>query len=132
MSNRSKPIEVIGIDNVTLEKDMVFQEGYAFFVKLSDEPDPLWRKYLLEWKNALHSMNREIRVEGDKLRLVFAYGDNIQNYVKYVTLLIKMINERIEKHNKQVELEEKRKMVKQEFNQLKEDEIRKQLSDLEL
>ncbi len=130
MAKKSKPVEIIDVDTDTVEKDYAFPDAYAFYVQLSDEPDPLWERHLAKWKNALYYEKREIRVEGDKLRLVFTYGANIQNYVKYVAHLIKLINERVAEHNKQVELKEKIDMTEQEIDQKKEDEIRKKLREL--
>ena len=130
MAEKSKPVEIIGVDSETVEKDTAFPEAYAFYIKLSDKPDPLWEKYLLEWDKALYSMRREMKVIGDKLRVVFVYGDDIQNCVKYAKQLVRIINDRVKEHNKQVELQEKKEMAKQELSHKKEDEIREKLRDL--
>jgi len=130
MTEKSKPVEIIGVDSETVEKDGAFPEAYAFYIKLSDKPDPLWEKYLLEWDKALYSMRREMRVIGDKLRVVFVYGDDIQNCVKYAKQLVRIINERVKEHNKKVELQEKKELAKQELSHKKEDEIREKLRDL--
>ncbi len=130
MAEKSKLVEIIGVDSETVEKDGAFPEAYAFYIKLSDKPDPLWEKYLLEWDKALRSMRREMRVIGDKLRVVFVYGDDIQNCVKYAKQLVRIINERVKEHNKQVELQEKKELTKQETSQKKEDEIREKLRGL--
>lgn len=127
---KSKPVEIIEVDTDTVEKDVAFPEAYAFYIRLSNAPDPVWEKYLAEWQNALNSMKKEIRVEGDRLRLVFVYGDNIESYIRYVTQLINKINDRVEEHNKRVDLAEKREMAQQEASQDREDEIRKKLRDL--
>ena len=130
MTEKSKPVEIIGVDSETVEKDTAFPEAYAFYIKLSDKPDPLWEKYLLEWDKALYSMRREMKVIGDKLRVVFVYGDDIQNCVKYAKQLVRIINDRVKEHNKQVELQEKKEMAKQELSHKKEDEIREKLRGL--
>jgi len=130
MAEKSKLIEIIGVDSETVEKDGAFPEAYAFYIKLSDKPDPLWERYLLEWEKALRSMRREMRVIGNKLRVVFVYGDDIQNCVKYAKQLVRIINERVKEHNKQVELQKKKELTKQEASQKKEDEIREKLRGL--
>ena len=127
MVEKSKPIEIIGVDSDTVEEDGAFPEAYAFYIKLSDKPDYLWQRYLAEWEKALRSMQREMKVVGDKLRVVFVYGDDIQSCVKYAEQLVKIINERVKEHNRQVELQEKKEMTKQEASQKKEDEIREKL-----
>ena len=130
MAEKSKLVEIIGVDSETVEKDGAFPEAYAFYIKLSDKPDPLWERYLLEWEKALRSMRREMRISGDKLRVVFVYGDDVQNCVKYAKQLVRIINERVKEHNKQVELIEKKELTKQEVSQKREDEIRGKLKGL--
>ena len=130
MTEKSKLVEIISVDSETVERDGAFPEAYAFYIKLSDKPDPLWEKYLLEWEKALRSMRREMKVIGDKLRVVFVYGDDIQNCVKYAKQLVRIINERVKEHNKKVELQEKKELTKQELSHKKEDEIREKLRGL--
>ena len=79
MAKKSKFVEIIGVDANTIEKDESFKEAYAFYITLSDEPDNIWRNYLAKWGNALNTMQRKIDVVGDRLRLVFVYGDNIHH-----------------------------------------------------
>ena len=131
MGNKSQPVEIIGVDADKLEKDGTFPDAFAFYVKLSDEPDNVWRSYLAKWNDALHAMQRNIDVVGDRLRLVFVYGDNTQDYVKYATRLVKMVNERLVEHNRKVDLLEKKELKKQEESRRKEEEIRQQLRQLE-
>lgn len=131
MDRKAKPIEIIGTDTDTLERDGAFPDAYGFYIRLSDEPSPIWQRYLAEWRNALYAMQREITVVGDKLRLVFVYGDDIQNCANYAAQLVELINKRVEEYNKQVELQEKREMSKQEIERNKEEELRRKLSRLE-
>jgi len=131
MLNKSQPIEIIGVDAATLEKDETFPEAYAFYVKLSDEPDNVWRGYLAKWNKALNAMQRKIDVVGDRLRLVFVYGDNIQNYDKYTAELVKWVNKRVMDYNKKVDSLEKMELGKQEESRRKEEEIQQKLRQLE-
>ena len=131
MLNKSQPVEIIGVDADTLEKDETSPETYAFYIKLSDEPDGVWRNYLAKWNDALDAMQRKIDVVGDRLRLVFIYSDNIQNYTKYAAQLVKMVNERVIEYNKKVDSLEKMELGKQEDSRRKKEEIRQQLRRLE-
>lgn len=131
MDRKAKPVDIIGADTETLEKDSAFPDAYAFYIRLSDEPDAIWQRYLTEWRNALYAMQREITVVGDKLRLVFVYGDDIQSCANYAAHLVELINKRLEEYNRQVDLQEKRELAKQEVEQEKEEELRKKLSKLE-
>ncbi len=130
MLNKSQPVEIIGVDADTLEKDETFPEAHAFYIKLSDEPDNVWRSYLAKWSNALGAMPRKIDVVGDRLRLVFVHGDNIQNYAKYAAELVKWVNKRVKEYNKKVDSLEKMELRKQEEGRRKEEEIQQQLRQL--
>ena len=114
MDRESKPVDILGADTETLEKDSAFPNAYAFYVRLSDEPDAVWQRYLAEWRNALYTMQREITVVGNRLRLVFVYGDDIQSCANYAAHLVELINKRIEEYNIQVDLQEKREMTMRE------------------
>ncbi len=131
MLNKSQPVEIIGVDTDTLEKDETFPEAYAFYIKLSDEPDNAWRSYLAKWNDALDVEHRKIDVVGDRLRLVFVYGDNIQNYAKYAAQVVKWVNERVMAYNKKVDSLEKMELRKQEESRRKEEGIWQQLRQLE-
>jgi hypothetical protein len=130
MARKLKLIQIIGVDSELVERDSTFPEAYSFYIRLSDKPDILWERYLLEWEKALRSMRREMKVIGDKLRVVFVYGDNIQNCVKYAKQLVRIINDRIAEHNKQIELQEKKEITKKKTSQKREDEIREKLREL--
>ena len=71
MERKLKPVEIIGTDVESLEKDSAFPDAYAFYIQLSEEPDLMWQKYLTEWRSALNTMQREITVVGDKLVMSF-------------------------------------------------------------
>lgn len=130
MFNKSQPVEIIAVDADTVEKAETFPEAYAFYIKLSDEPDNVWRSYLAKWNNALDVMQRKVEVVGDRLRLVFVYGDDVQSYAQYVAQLVKMVNERIMEYNKKAGSLEKTELEKQEQRRRKEEEIRQQLRQL--
>ena len=131
MDRKLRPVEIIGTDTDTLEKDSTFPDAYAFYIQLAEEPDLLWQKYLSEWRGALNTMQREITVVGDKLRLVFVYGDDIQNFSNYAAHLVELINKRLDDYNRQMNVLEERELAKQEKEREKEEEIRKRLSKLD-
>lgn len=131
MAKELKRVEIVSVDTETVEKDDAFPKAYAFYIKLSGDPEHMWQRYFEdEWEHAFYTMKREIRVVGDKLRLVFGEGENIQSYVKFARQLVERTNERIARHNQQMELEEKRELVKQEEIEKKKEEIRKKLREL--
>jgi len=126
-----KSIEIVSVEAEALEKDESFPEAYAFYIKLSGEPDTVWRSYLAKWNNTLNIMQRKIDVVGDRLRLVFVHGDKIQNHVEYAARLIKWANEMVIEYNKKMDVIEKMELAKQSEYRRQQEEIRKQLRQLE-
>ncbi|MFC2063034.1 hypothetical protein ACFLS8_03740 [Chloroflexota bacterium] len=131
MYSKSNPVDVVGVDSDKLDKDKTFPEAYAFYIKLSSEPDNVWQSYLAKWNSALKVKQRKISVEGEKLRLVFVHGDNMQNYANYATWLVNWVNERVEEHNKKVALLEKEEIGKQETERKKEERMLQELRQVE-
>lgn len=96
MARNRQPIGIIEINTDIVEKDRAFPNAYAFFITLSDKPDPLWKKYFKdEWKNSAYEMKREIKVTGNKLRVIFAQSDNIREHAKFAQKLVETTNQRI-------------------------------------
>jgi hypothetical protein len=127
MQRKSQPVDIVNIDIERLEKDSAFPGAYAFYIKLSGEPDDIWRGFLAKWDSALKVMQREIAVGKDSLRVVFAYGDNVQNCVNYVTQLISWVNNQVADYNKKATLMEKEGLRKQEKERRREEQILQQL-----
>jgi len=131
MAKELKRVEIVSVDKDTVEKDSAFPKAYAFYINLSDKPDTLWVRYFEdEWEHALYSPKREIKVIGDKLRLIFGLGEDIAHYEKVARQLVERTNKRVERHIQKVEQEEKRELAKQEEIEKEKDEIRKKLREL--
>ena len=97
MARKTKTIGVIEINTDQVEKDRSFKNAYVFCIKLSDEPDSLWKKYFQEeWKNSPYEMKREIRVIGNELRVLFIYGENVREHAKFAQQLVETTNRRID------------------------------------
>ena len=120
MVEKASRVEIISVDTDTVEKDSTFPEAYAFYINLSNEPDPVWQNYLSKWENALRYMKRDVKVVGDKLHLVFVYGDDIRSFVEYASHLVQWVNDRVEEYNKKAELKEERQQTIQDMEQRKE------------
>lgn len=127
---KSQPVEIIGVDTERLEKDDTYRDAYAFYIALSGEADYVWQSYLAKWDSALESMRRRILVEGDRLRLVFVYGDNVQTYASYVASLVKWVNERIAEHNEKIAALEKERLQKERIDLTKEEQMLRQLRNV--
>jgi hypothetical protein len=127
MLSKSQPVDVVAIDSDSLDRDETFPEAYAFYIELSSEPDNIWQGYLAKWGSALKAAQRKISVEGDRLRLVFVYGDNIRQYANYATWLVSWVNERVAEHNKKIALLEKEELGRKETDRRKEEHILQEL-----
>lgn len=131
MRSKSQPVDIVSIDSDSLDRDDTFPEAYAFYIKLSSAPDKIWQSHLAKWGSALKSMQRKISVEGDRLRLVFVYGDNVRQYASYANWLVSWVNERVVEHNKKIALLEKEELGRQETDRRKEDQILQELRKIE-
>jgi len=122
--------EVVDIDTVTVELDNSFPGAYAFYIKLSRKPEHQWVHMLnFEWDRAVYLMKREIRVVGDRLRLISGADDNIQKHVDFATKLVKKINARIEEDNRRIDLAEQRRRGKGVDVEKEKEEIRRKLRE---
>ena len=124
---KSQPVEIKGVDSSKLDKDITFDDAYAFYIKLSGEPDYIWQTQLAKWDSALASMKRKISVEKDRLRLVFVYGDNVQLYTDYAASLVNWVNERVAEHNKKIDSLEKEELRQKQITQTKEEYLLQEL-----
>ena len=97
MARNTLPIGIIEINTDIVEKDRTFPKAYAFSITLSDKPDYLWKRYFEdEWKNSDYAMKRQIKVTGNKLRVIFEFGDNVREHAKFAQKLVEATNQRIE------------------------------------
>ena len=131
MLKKVATVDIIKIDTETVELDNSFPGAYAFYIKLSARPEPQWvRIFNFEWERSVYLMKREIRIVGDRLRMISGADDNIEKHVDFARTLVKKTNQRIEEDNRRVELAEQRRRGKGEWVEKEKDEIRKKLRGL--
>jgi hypothetical protein len=119
VNGKSQPVEIVGVDSDRLEKDDTFPDAYAFYVTLTGRPDFVWQSHLAKWDSALDRQHRKISVENNRLRLVFAYGDNMQLFADYAASLVDWVNERVAEHNSTIASLEDEQLRKQQVDQTK-------------
>ena len=85
-----------------------------------------------EWEQSPYLMKREISVIGDRLRLVCAQEDTVQNHVAFARDLVKKTNARVEEANRRRELAEKWKRGRRQEIEKEKDEIRRKLRETSL
>lgn len=130
IQRRSQLVEILGVDSDRLEKDSTFKDGYAFYIKLSSEPDEIWQEQLAKWDSALASMKRKITIEKDNLRLIFVYGDNMRLCADYVTSLVNWVNARVAEHNQTLASLEEVKQNQKQLDKAKEEFLLQELKKL--
>lgn len=104
-------IKIQSIDTENIEKDDAFENAYAFYVKIIPNPNYDWIVVFEEaWHNMIYAMKREATISGNKVRLVFGKGDNLQPYIDFLKQVIEYTNKRYnEAYEKAVSKEEARK-----------------------
>jgi len=125
---RMNDITIKSVDVDKLEKDDSFPSAYAFYISLDKEPDSTWR-YLFDdsWRASLYPMKRPITVEGNKLRLVTADSDNLEEHVRFAKQLLEQTNQRYKEHQGRLSDEEKRKKAELEKIEKTKNDLRKKL-----
>lgn len=131
MLKKVATVDIINIDTETVELDNSFPGAYAFYIKLSARPEPRWvHIFNFEWERSIYLMKREIRIAGDRLRVISGADDNIEKHVDFVRTLVKKTNQRIEEDNRRSELAEQRRRGRGEWVEKEKEEIRKKLRGL--
>jgi len=133
MLKRVATVDIVEVDTETVEVDNSFPGAYAFYIKLSGKPEPRWvRIFNFEWERSVYLMKREIRVVGDRLRLISGADDNIQKHVDFAKTLVKRTNRRVEEDNRRIALVEQRMRGKGEALEKEKEEIRRRLKEISL
>lgn len=124
---KSSPVEIVSVDADRLDKDETFRNAYAFYIKLSAEPDYFWQSQLAKWDSALSSMSRGLSVEKDRLRAVFVYGDSVQLCTDYAASLVNWVNKKVAEHNERIASLEEAERRQKQMDLTKEESILREL-----
>lgn len=131
MVRKTATIDIVEVDTETVEKHYSSPAAYVFYIKLSRKPERQWVDiFNFEWRRAHHVLKREIRVVGDKLRLVCGVDDSIQNHVALAKRLVKKTNERVEEDNRRIEVMVRRIRGAREEVEKEKEEIRRKLKEI--
>ena len=131
MVKKIATIDIVEVDTETVEKHASLRGAYIFYIKLSAKPERQWIDiFNFEWKRSQHVLKRQIRVVGDRLRLLCGVDDNIQNHVALAEKLVKRTNERVEEDNRRIELMERRVRGAGEEVEKGKDKIRRKLKEI--
>ena len=113
------------VDSDRVEKDDSFSKAYAFYVDLSETPEPIWTElFMTRYETTFTNLKREMTIEGNRIRVVTAPGEE-ESHVRFLRQVIDKTNQDVDEHNKklarQQELERRFKATEDaEAQQIKE------------
>lgn len=121
-------IKIIGIDKDRIEKDEYyrgaffapFENAYKFAYKLSQYPDSHWINLLYQYSiiNVQFSMKRNPHVFNDCLIINVDAGEDLQKLTDEVKKIIKEINKLFKSSCKRYEIEQERKNLSPELDEM--------------
>lgn len=123
-------VKVAGVDKGTVEKDYSLPKAYAFYIKLSRKPSFVWTKFFDEEFNRAQSSIIDIQVTGDRLRVVFTYGEDMQRHMQSVLQLVENANNRAYEYNREVKRREEIETAKQQQIGKEKGDILRKLKEL--
>jgi len=121
-------VDIVEIDTENVVQTHYLSRDYAFFIKLSSEPEPQWiRIFNFEWSRSRYLTKKKISVVGDKLLLYCGADDNIDNHVAFATDLVKKTNLRIEEDNRRIDMLSRKKLGDRKEREKDKENIRMKL-----
>jgi len=87
-------INIIGVDNSAYRKNNKFARAYEFVILLNMEPNQDWcTVFDNTYKNSWYNMKRESTISGDRITIIIADTDNLQNHLDWAKDLVRQTNE---------------------------------------
>lgn len=121
-------VDIVEIDTENVVHTHYLSRTYAFFIKLSSEPEPQWiRIFNFEWSRSRLLTKKKISVVGDKLLLYCGADDNIDYQVAFARDLVKKTNLRIEEDNRRIEMLSRKKLGDRKEREKDKENIRSKL-----
>jgi hypothetical protein len=131
MVKKVATIDIVEIDTETVVRTHYLSRDYAFFIRLSGEPEPQWIKiFNFESSRSRYLTKKKISVVGDKLLLYCGADDNIENQVAFARDLVKKTNLRIEEDNRRIDILYRKKLGDREEREEDKEEIRRKLKEI--
>jgi len=129
-----KSISIVAVDEDGWKKHDKFPAAYSFVVKLSESPYPAWRQvFENQWHTALYMMKRETHIQGDRIVMIVADSDNLQNHLDHLKQLVEWTNRHIQDHVERrvkPDLERQRRQVLHEFDTI--ESLKSKVKELKL
>jgi hypothetical protein len=97
-------IKAVDLDRV--EKDDSFSKAYAFYIALSETPEPIWVElFMSRYESTFTSLKREMTIQGSHVRVVTAPGEE-ENHVRFLRQVIDETNKDVDEYNKKLARQE--------------------------
>lgn len=86
-------VRIVKIDMDNIVKDPSFESAWAVYAYLDKAPDRRWGDYFdYAYRNMVNTDKRPLRLEGDRIRVVYAKGDNLQSHIDFVKGVVNTAN----------------------------------------
>jgi hypothetical protein len=87
-------VAVVGVDEAAYCKSDEFPRAYKFVLILNIAPHGDWcTVFNQEWRTSLYNMMRETSIYGNRVALIVADSDNLQNHVDWIRGVVERTNE---------------------------------------
>lgn len=87
-------VRITKIDMDEVRRDDTFEAAHAIYAYLNDTPSSKWGEYFdYAYKNTANTDKRPLRLEGDKIKIIYAEGDNLQSHIDFVKSVVNTANE---------------------------------------
>lgn len=86
-------IEIVKVDEDAYCKSNKFPAAYKFVLIINREPHYDWVEvFNQKYKNSWYSMKRETRILGNRIEMIVADSDNLQNHLNFAKKLVEETN----------------------------------------
>ncbi len=120
------------VDSEQIEKDDSFPKAYAFYIVLSQTPDPIWFElFISRYENTFYNLKREMTIHGGRIRVVTAPGEE-ENHVRFFRRLVEETNKDVDDYNKKMSEMVARENAKKGKEDAEADMIRERLKKISI
>jgi hypothetical protein len=97
-------IKAVDLDRV--EKDDSFPKAYAFYIALSETPEPIWVElFMSRYESTFTSLKREMTIQGSHVRVVTAPEEE-ENHVRFLRQVVDETNKDVDEYNRKLARQE--------------------------
>jgi len=95
-------VTIKAVDSDHVEKDDSFSKAYAFYIALSETPEPVWVElFMSRYESTFTSLKREMTIQGNRVRVVTAPGEE-EDHVRFLRQVVDETNKDVDEYNKKL------------------------------